>query len=139
MVDSKPLVTVDIGPPGVDFSPLAPCRVIDTRDAPGPHGGPALSAGADRDFTVVGRCNIPPTAIALAVNVTATGATDPGNLRLYPAGTPLPLVSSINYSPGQTRTNNAIASLSPSGAITVYCGQGAGSVHFILDVNGYFV
>lgn len=138
MVDSKPLVAVDIRPPGADFSTLAPCRAIDTRDAAGPHGGPALSAGAGRDFTMVGRCNIPPTAIALAVNVTVTGASAAGHLRLYPAGTPLPVVSSINYSPGLTRANNAVVSLSPSGAITVHCAQGAGSVHFILDVSGYF-
>jgi hypothetical protein len=138
MVDSKPLVAVDIGPPGADFSTLPPCRAIDTRNAPGSHGGPSLLANAGRDFTVVGRCSIPATAIALAANLTVTNATAQGNLRLYPAGTPLPLVSSINYVPGQTRANNAIVSLSPSGAISVHCSQASGSVDFILDVTGYF-
>jgi hypothetical protein len=141
MLDSRPLVTVDIKPPGADFSTLPPCRAIDTRNPPGPYGGPPLVANAGRDFTLVGlvgQCNIPATAIALAANITATDATAQGNLRLYPAGTPLPLVSSINYPPKQTRANNAIVSLSPSGAIIVHCSQAAGSVNFILDVSGYF-
>jgi hypothetical protein len=59
-------------------------------------------------------------------------------LQLYPAsGTP-PQASSINYSAGQTRANNAIVQLNTSGALTVRCSQGSGSTHFILDVNGYF-
>jgi hypothetical protein len=135
---SQPVVNADIREPGAGLFTLAPCRVVDTRAADGPHGGPALSAGQDRTFTMADQCGIPPTATALAVNLTATGASAAGNLRLYPAGTVLPLVSSINYSPGQTRANNAIVSLSPSGAIAVRCAQGAGSVHFILDVSGYF-
>jgi hypothetical protein len=141
MVDSKPLVTVDIGPPGAGFTPLPPCRAVDTRNAPGAHGGPPLAANAGRDFTMIGvagQCQIPATAIALATNITVTGATAQGNLRLYPAGDPLPTASSINYVPGLTRANNAVVPLSPSGAITVFCSQASGSVQFILDVSGYF-
>jgi hypothetical protein len=50
----------------------------------------------------------------------------------------LPLVSTINYSPGQTRANNAIAVLSASGALTVQCDQAGGTTELIIDVNGYF-
>jgi hypothetical protein len=138
MLNDRDLVAVDIRPPAADFFTLAPCRTIDTREPPGPHGGPALSPGTGRDFTMVGRCGIPATAVALATNITVKDASAPGNLRLYPAGTDLPLVSSINYVPGQTIANNAVVSLSPSGAITVYCSQAWGSVQFILDVSGYF-
>jgi hypothetical protein len=48
------------------------------------------------------------------------------------------LVSTLNWKPGQTRANNAIVSLGTSGDITVHVDQASGTVHFIIDVNGYF-
>ena len=72
------------------------------------------------------------------MNVTVTEATAAGNLRLYPAGIPVPLVSAINYAPGATRANNAIVPLSELGELAVRCSQASGTAHFILDVNGYF-
>ena len=57
---------------------------------------------------------------------------------MHPAGTQVPFISSINYLAGQTRGNNAIAPLSADGKLAVYCAQASGTVHFILDVNGYF-
>jgi hypothetical protein len=104
----------------------------------GPFGGPALAAGGDRVFTLVGRCGLPPAARAVSVNIAVAAPTAAGNLRLHPAGTALPTISSINYAAGQTRANNAIVSLSVSGALTVRCAQTSGTAHFILDVNGYF-
>jgi hypothetical protein len=124
--------------PPMDFFTLAPCRLIDTRNTTGPYGGPALIAGADRTFTLAGQCGIPATARAVSVNVAVTAPSATGHLRLYPAGTSLPGVSSINYAPGQTRSNNAIASLNTGGAVTVRCVQASGTVDLILDVNGYF-
>jgi hypothetical protein len=124
--------------PPMDFFTLSPCRLIDTRNAMGPYGGPALAADADRTFTLAGQCGIPATARAVSVNVTVTAPSATGNLRLYPAGTSLPGVSSINYSAGQARRNNAIVSLNTSGALAVRCAQASGTAHFILDVNGYF-
>jgi hypothetical protein len=117
---------------------LTPCRVVDTRGPVGPVGGPALAAGQDRTFVLRGACGIPPTANAVSANLTVTQPTDAGDLRVFPAGTPLPFVSSINYSPGQTRANNAFLTLGTDGAVTIHCDQANGSVHFLLDVNGYF-
>jgi hypothetical protein len=100
---------------------------------------PALQAGEERTIALAGRCGIPGEARAVSVNVAVTGANWAGNLRLYPADAALPTVSSINYSAGQTRGNNGVVSLSPTGAMKVKCAQAVGSVHLILDVNGYFV
>jgi uncharacterized repeat protein (TIGR01451 family) len=127
-----------VGSGAVDFFTLPPCRIIDTRNAAGPLGGPALNAQADRTFAVANACSIPATAKAISVNLAVTQPTSAGNLRLRPAGMPVPLVSAINYSAGQTRSNNAVLPLNASGQITVFCGQASGTVHFILDVNGYF-
>jgi Calx-beta domain len=120
------------------FFTLAPCRVIDTRLPTGPLGGPALVAGADRVFPVAGTCGIPTTAQAISVNVAVTQATAPGNIRLHPGGTAVPLISTINYSAGQTRSNNAIVPLNELGALAAYADTAAGNVHLILDVNGFF-
>lgn len=132
-------LTADLaGAAGLTFFTVTPCRVLDTRDPDGPFGGPALAAGATRDFIILGHCNIPIGALAVFGNVTITGPTAPGHLTIFPAGTPQPVVSTINFQPGQTRANNGIFVLGSNGAISVVDGQPAGTVHFILDVAGYF-
>jgi fimbrial isopeptide formation D2 family protein len=134
---SDPTRFVVVSPPQGFFT-LEPCRLLDTRLANGTYGGPALVADTDRVFPLFGRCGIPSTARAVSVNLTATQSTAQGNLRLYPAGTPLPLVSSVNYVVGLTRANNAVVPLNGLGEIAVRCIQASGTVHFVLDVNGYF-
>ena len=71
------------------------------------------------------------------MNVTVTDGTDGGHLRLFAPGTTMPTVSTVNYVPGTTRANNAVAPLK-AGEVAVFCSQASGSVHLILDVNGYF-
>jgi len=124
---------------GASFYTLTPCRLVDTRNPSGPLGGPALAAGADRTFVFAGQCGIPPTARAVAVNVAVTQpTTGPGFFSLYAAGTSLPMVSTLNYSSGQTRANNAIVPLGAGGDVAVRCGQGSGTAQIVIDVNGYF-
>ena len=101
-------------------------------------GGPALGGGTTRDFPVGSQCGVPATASAIAANVTVTLPTAPGNLRFYAGGDPVPPVSTINYSAGQTRANNATVPLGPNGDFVVRCGQSGGSVELIVDVVGYF-
>lgn len=117
---------------------VSPCRVADTREPIGQYGGPALSASTDRTFTIAGRCNIPSSAKAISLNATVTQPTAPGHLTLHPGGTFLPLASVINYRTGQTRANNAIVPLGANGTLAVFCGQGTGTTHLIIDVNGHF-
>jgi hypothetical protein len=120
------------------FYTVTPCRVVDTRNPNGAFGGPALSANSTRDFVMRGNCGISPTARAVTVNVTVTGNTSYGDLRLYPAGAAGITSSTIDWSTGQTRANNAIVGLGANGAVTVWCVMTAGSTQVILDVNGYF-
>jgi hypothetical protein len=112
--------------------------VVDTRGG-APIGGPVLQGQETRVFTVTSTCGIPATATAISINVTVTQPGALGNVRLFPAGQPVPNVSSINYGAGQTRANNAIVVLNSSGALAAFVGQAAGTtVHLIVDVNGYF-
>lgn len=140
-LDGPAFVAVTLGgvPAGAQFHTLTPCRAVDTRGAAGPYGGPALAHLGTRTFLLFGRCGIPGSAKAVAVNLTVTQSTNgPGFLTLYPAGAALPLASSINYKAGQTRANSAVMPLGATGGLNAYCQQGSGTVHFILDVYGYF-
>jgi hypothetical protein len=123
---------------GWPFYAVAPCRLVDTRNAAGPLGGPALSAGSRRSFTLAGHCGIPADAQALSLNVTVTGSTAAGDLQLFAGGTTAPGTPTINYRAGETRANNAVARLGSSGDLAVQCDQGIGVVHLVLDVDGYF-
>jgi hypothetical protein len=121
--------------------PVTPCRLADTRNPPGPTGGPALGANTVRTFPVSGACGIPPDATAVALNATAVNASDLGDLRLFPAGQPVPLASSLNFVSGRTRANNATVPLGTDGQVAVQCDMPAGSTgstHLVLDVYGYF-
>jgi hypothetical protein len=119
------------------FHTVTPCRLFDSRDPA--LGGPSpLAAGTSTSVAVAGNCGVPVTASAVSVNVTATQATAPGHLRLYPAGGAVPTASTVNFAPSLNRANNAVVPLGTGGQIDAYSGQQSGSVHFIVDVNGYF-
>ena len=98
---------IDLAPPQ-DFFTLAPCRALDTRQ---PGQGPALAAGIERTVTLAGLCGVPATAAAVAINVTVIGPGGAGHLELQPTGGIDGGASTINFGPGQTRANNAVAPL----------------------------
>lgn len=122
----------------LQYYAINPCRVVDTRGATGTNGGPALQPAAQRDFQVRGTCGVPTTAKAVSVNVTVTGATASSHVTLWPSGTARPNVSTINFTPNDPAiANGAIVGLSTATRdLSVF--NAAGSVHFILDVTGYF-
>jgi glucose/arabinose dehydrogenase len=122
----------------LDFFTLTPCRLVDTRNPAGPRGGPALAAGATRDFPLANACGVPATARALAVTLTVVGAANAGNLRLYSADELQPATSTISFRAAQTRGTNAVVSLGAAGDLSVFCAMTAGTAHFVLDVTGYF-
>jgi len=126
-------------PSGTLFYPLTPCRVLDTRNGTGPLGGPVLATGATRSFTVASTCAIPSNAKTLSVNLTITGPTGNGELRVFPGNGTLVFTSSISFGTGKTRANNAhvLLATDSSGSFKVQ-NNSTGTVHFILDVNGYY-
>ncbi|HEX9187779.1 MAG TPA: hypothetical protein VGB87_11930 [Vicinamibacteria bacterium] len=131
--------TGPLAPPAPSrFFTVAPCRRVDTR-AVGLGGPSPLAAGSLTRFALAGPpCGVPVTARAVALNVTATAPTAAGHLRLFPAGGAEPLASTLNYTPGLTRANNAVVGLGGAGEIAVRVGQPSGTVHVVVDVNGYF-
>jgi streptogramin lyase len=131
-------VIMSAAPPlPLQFFIVTPCRVLDTRDASGPSGGPALAAGATRKFPVANSCAIPSSARAIAANVTVTNAGADGDLQAWAGGEYRPLSNSISFKAGTTRANNGIVRLGSDGSIAVRC-QSAQGTDVILDVTGFF-
>jgi hypothetical protein len=123
------------------FYPVTPCRLVDTRGADGPLGGPALGAtgGSDRVFAVIGACGIPSAATSLAVNMTVVGTQAAGLLSVYRGDGALSGTSSISFGAGQTRANDATIQLATDGSGTINVhNTSAGTVDLVVDVNGYF-
>lgn len=119
--------------PTGSFHTVIPCRLVDSREIGGP-----LAGSTSRSISVVDRCGVPADARAVSVNLTTTAPTADGYLTLYSHSWARPATSSMNFSRGQTRAANAVVGLGTNG-LEVYSGQALGSsLHFILDVNGYF-
>lgn len=119
--------------------PLTPCRLFDSRDPNGTHGGPALTSNSVRNIAAVGYCSIPADATALAVNLTAVAAPANGWLTLYagPSGTSLPSASTLLYGIGKTRGNFTIVPVGSDGSVNLY-NSGPGGINAVLDVTAYF-
>jgi hypothetical protein len=121
---------------GLRFVPMTPCRVADTRNPNGPFGGPILSGGVPRSFTIpASSCGIPATAQAYSLNVTVVPSGSLGYLQIWPTGQPQPSTSTLNSLDGRIKADAAIVAAGTGGAVTVLVSD---SSHVILDINGYF-
>lgn len=133
--------TISILPPttsSTKFYTLTPCRIVDTRNAPGLYGGPALQAGVSRVFTLAGKCGIPTGTKSVSVNITVVLPTSDGTLKLNPTGADPTVATAVSFAAGCVRANNAMAFLGSDGAVSVFDDQETGTTHFIIDTNGYF-
>jgi subtilisin family serine protease len=122
---------------GLRFVPVTPCRLVDTRSAAGPLGGPALVGQAARSFPLsthacVGGAN--PAAYSLNITVVPKGSL--GYLTVWPSGQAQPLVSTLNSLDGRVKANAAIVPAGAGGSISVFV---TNDTELIIDVNGYFV
>ena len=126
-----------VSPSTLAFYPLTPCRVVDTRWANGPLGGPRLQGGAPgRDFPMTSSsCNIPPSALAYSLNFTAVPNGPLGYLATWPAGQGQPGVSTLNALTGLVTANAAIVPAGTGGDIQVFVSNDA---DVVIDINGYF-
>jgi hypothetical protein len=132
--------TITIVPAPTDYYTVPPCRVLDTRNASGPLGGPSLQAGVPRIFPIAGTCGIPADATAVTLNVTVTGPSTAGGVVVAPSGFPSQLLT-IAFVAGATRANFATVSLTgiPSGIVDATALMPAGTVDLVIDVSGYYL
>ncbi len=124
--------------PALQLMPLAPCRVMDTRNPASPLGGPFLSAGATRAIPIpASACGVPSNAAAYALNITVVPRTGTlGYLTVWPGGQVQPQVSTLNSLDGSVIANAAIVPAGDSGSINAFATD---DTDLIVDINGYFV
>jgi hypothetical protein len=132
----------------LQFNSLTPCRVFDTRNVDAADGttGAQLANPGPHNFNIKGQCGVPATAAAVTLNVTITAPNVAGDLRMFPFGAGQPVVSTLNYNAAEPAlANGAIVPISgTTGApnLSILLGMaaaaGAGRVHVIVDVTGYF-
>jgi len=126
-------------PSAVQFVPLAPCRVVDTRNLSGPFGGPVITGNTSRSFPLAqsgNPCSIPSTAVAYSLNVTVVPQHTLSYLTIWPTGEGQPVVSTLNSPDGRVKANAAIVPAgSSSGAVSVFVTD---TSNVILDIDGYF-
>ncbi|WP_263339554.1 chitobiase/beta-hexosaminidase C-terminal domain-containing protein [Acidicapsa dinghuensis] len=128
--------TMTNGSTPLQFIPITPCRIADTRNPAGSFGGPELAGRSTREFDIPqSSCNIPRTAIGYALNVTVAPDGPIGYLAIWPSGQPQPFVSLLN-SDGRVKANAAITLAGNSGGVSIYTSD---PTNVILDINGYFV
>jgi hypothetical protein len=125
----------------VAFVGVAPCRLVDTRQAgfPAGYGQPALAGGVPRNFDLNSQPNctgIPAGVEAYSLNVTVTNTQGPGFILVYAQGGAQPDVSTLNYVAGQTIANAAVVPAGTGGGVTVVAGVSGADL--IVDINGYF-
>ncbi|MEO7371239.1 MAG: DUF1501 domain-containing protein, partial [Ilumatobacteraceae bacterium] len=115
----------------IGMAPLAPARLLDTRDAIG-----AIGAGQMIDLQVAGRGGVSAHPTAVALNVTVTGPTAGSFLTVWPSGEARPFASSVNMVPGQTVPNMVLARVGSNGMVSIY--NNTGATHVVVDVLGCF-
>jgi hypothetical protein len=132
-------------PPGssgaLNFYPLPPCRVADTRamggsGLTGDFGPPQLTAGSTRSFPIpTSPCDVPATAQAYSLNITVVPPGPLDYLTTWPTGNPIPGVSTLNDISGSVLANAAIVPAGSNGAIDLFVSD---ATDVIIDINGYF-
>jgi outer membrane protein assembly factor BamB len=116
----------------------APARWFDSRTTIGTYGGPIAPGGhlALNAASEMAMANEQMSMIVL--NVTVTTPTAPGFLTVSASGAPVPTVSNLNFSAGQTTANLVFARVGPDGYV-VFTNSSPGSVQIVLDITGYFM
>ncbi|MGW2873936.1 PKD domain-containing protein [Kitasatospora sp. NPDC001225] len=112
------------------FTPLAPSRLVDTRESS------KLGSGETRAVKVAGVGGVPADATSVVLNLTSTDTATDTHLKVYAGGGTKPVSSNLNPEPGKDKANQVIVPVGPDGTVNVY--NHNGSTHVILDVFGYY-
>ncbi|MCX7032365.1 MAG: hypothetical protein NT046_00095 [Arenimonas sp.] len=129
------------------FTPVAPCRILDTRST----AAGAIANNSTRSFVAINASNFTSqggsatncgtlglNATAVAINLTAVTPSGAGYATAFPFGTAQPVAASVNYTAGAI-VNNALIVQIPnplsSFDFTVYT---FAQSHYVADIVGYF-
>ena len=138
MTQSLTVGAVFVGSSALQYTPVTPCRAVDTRNPNGTFGGPPIQGDIPRSFPIPqSGCNIPSTAAAYALNVTLVPIRghSVGFLTVYPTGENPPNISTMNSWDGRIKANAAIVPAGTNGAVSVYSSD---TTNIVVDITGYF-
>ena len=113
-------------PSNLVYNALTPTRLVDTRTTHSVSSHSSLVVNPNESG-----------ASAVVLNVTATGATNSGNLTVDPDGVPETGTSNVNFASGQTQANEVTAALGADGNVAIW-NNSPGSVQIIVDLEGYY-
>jgi hypothetical protein len=135
------------------FTPVTPCRIVDTRSA----SAGILTAGSTRgfrgwgdpliagnSFTAQGgsstTCGIPQNTntAAIVVNFTSVSPLSSGYITAYPGDTPQPLAATLNFNAADVKGNNAVLKLNQTGSGNHFNVYSTSTTHLVGDVVGYY-
>lgn len=140
------------------FVAITPCRLVDTRGAAAglngiaPFSGPSIPPAGTLTIpvqapaeatanTAPAPCGVIPSiaqAYSLNLTVVPTASGSVAYVSLWPAGSPQPVVATLNDIQGSIVANAAIVPAgSPSGGVSVY-NAGPATTDVVIDMNGYF-
>ncbi|MEO5725094.1 MAG: hypothetical protein ABIQ39_05585, partial [Ilumatobacteraceae bacterium] len=94
-----------------------------------------LPAFTVTEIQVTGRGGVDADATAVALNLTAVNPRGPGYFTAYPCGRPRPVVSNLNFLPGQIVAASAIVPVGDDGKVCVFQ---YGDSNMVVDVTGSF-
>lgn len=127
-------------PFGARFASFNPGRLLDTRadhdTIDGVEQDGATAGGGQIVLQVAGRHNVPDSALAAVLNVTALAAGGPGYVTLYPCDEDRPNSSNVNFGADEGAVANlVVAKLSGEGTVCLF--TGVSGADLIVDVSGY--
>ena len=130
------------------YTPVTPCRIMDTRSA----ASGALTAAGTRgflgwtstNFTTQGGANTTcglqadTNNAAIAVNFTIVSPSSGGYITAYPANAAQPLAATLNFNAGDVKGSNAILKLNQTGTGSHFNIYSTSATHLVADVVGYY-
>ena len=122
----------------LEFFPLRPCRIADTRTSQpftGAFGPPSLAGYVTRDFPIATSPCLPISAQAYSLNMTVVPPGPMGFLSTWPVGQSYPSVSTLNSPDGEVIANAVIVPAGNKGDINVVVGN---PTDLLIDINGVF-
>lgn len=131
------------------YVPLAPCRIVDSRNGTGTNDTP-LGSGTQRTYYVRGTvgfqpqgglsggCGVPAGATSVSAVVAAVRPSSGGHLKAWATGQPEPNATVLNYST-QTTSTGASLTLSESDSRPLTVRNFGVRTDLVIDVTGYYI
>lgn len=130
---------------GLEFYPMLPCRVADTRTANGPFGGPSFGYASSRDFSILqSACAVPSVAQGYLLNLTTVPVPVSNYfdfhayLSAWATGPNQPLIATfatVYSDPEEVTANASLIPAGVGGAVSVYV---TNPTDLVIDISGYF-